>query len=376
MPITIGALKESAPGETRVSLVPEVVDKFVATGARVVLESGAGTRAQFPDALYKKGEWAGSSAEVLSQADVLLTVAPLSLEQIAQLKPGAVVVGFLQPHARQAEVKALRDRKITSFAVELIPRISRAQSMDGLSSQASLAGYKAVLIAANNLEKFMPMLTTAAGTIRPSQALIIGAGVAGLQAIATARRLGAVVEAYDVRSATREQVKSLGAKFVETGVSADGVGGYARELTAEEKAKQQEALDARIGAADAVIATASVPGRKAPVIISKAAVERMRAGSVIVDIAAEQGGNCELTRAGETVISANGVKVIGPVNLAGTLAYNASEMYARNLLNFLKPAIDKAGELKIDWTDEVFAGAVLTHDGAIKHEATRKAVEG
>ena len=375
MPITIGALKESAPGETRVSLVPEVVDKFTAAGARVVLESGAGARAQFPDALYKKGEWADSSA-VLSQADVLLTVAPLNLEQIGQLKPGAVVIGFLQAHARQAEVKALRDRKITSFAVELIPRISRAQSMDGLSSQASLAGYKAVLIAANNLEKFMPMLTTAAGTIRPSQALIIGAGVAGLQAIATARRLGAVVEAYDVRSATREQVKSLGAKFVETGVSADGAGGYARELTPEEKAKQQEALDARIAAADAVIATAAVPGRKAPVIISKSAVERMRPGSVIVDIAAEQGGNCEITKAGETVVSANGVKVIGPVNLAGTLAYNASEMYARNLFNFLKPAIDKGGELKIDWNDEVFAGAVLTHDGVIKHEATRKAVEG
>jgi len=188
--------------------------------------------------------------------------------------------------------------------------------------------------------------------------------------------LGAVVEAYDVRSATREQVKSLGAKFVETGVSADGAGGYARELTPEEKAKQQEALDLRIAAADAVISTASVPGRKAPVIISKAAVERMRAGSVIVDIAAEQGGNCELTQAGETVITANGVKVIGPVNLPGTLAYNASEMYARNLFNFLKPAIDKAGDLKIDWNDEVFAGAVLTHDGAIKHEASRKAIEG
>ena len=375
MPITIGALRESAPGETRVSLVPEVVDKFVATGARVLLEPGAGTRAQFPDALYKKGEWSGSSAAVLASADVLLTVAPLTVEQINQLKPGAVVVGYLQAHNKIAEVKALRDRKITSFAVEFIPRISRAQSMDALSSQASLAGYKAVLIAANNLEKFMPMLTTAAGTIRPSQVLIIGAGVAGLQAIATARRLGAVVEAYDVRSATREQVKSLGAKFVETGVSADGTGGYARELTAEEKAKQQEALDARIAASDAVVATAAVPGRKAPVIISKAAVERMRAGSVIVDIAAEQGGNCELTKAGETVIH-QGVKILGPVNLAGTLAYNASEMYARNLLNFLKPAIDKSGDLKIDWTDEVFAGAVLTHDGAIKHEATRKAVEG
>jgi NAD(P) transhydrogenase subunit alpha len=375
MPITIGALRESAPGETRVALSPEIVDKFVGAGARILLEAGAGVRAQFPDALYKKGEWVGSAGEILSQADVILTVAPLTLEQIGQLKPGAIVVGFQQAHARQAEVKALRDRKITSFAVELIPRISRAQSMDALSSQASLAGYKAVLIAANSLDKFMPMLTTAAGTIRPAQALIIGAGVAGLQAIATARRLGAVVEAYDVRSATREQVKSLGAKFVETGVSADGAGGYARELTAEEKAKQQEALDARIAAADAVVSTASVPGRKAPVIISKAAVERMRAGSVIVDIAAEQGGNCELTRAGETVLH-NGVKIIGPVNLPGSLAYNASEMYARNLFNFLKPAIDKAGDLKIDWADEVFAGAVLTHDGAIRHEATRKTIEG
>jgi H+-translocating NAD(P) transhydrogenase subunit alpha len=375
MAITIGALRESAPGETRVALVPEVVDKFVAAGARVLLEGGAGTRAQFPDSLYKKGEWASSSANVLSSADVLLTVAPLSVEQIGQLKPGAVVVGFMQAHARHAEVKALRDRKITSFAVELIPRISRAQSMDALSSQAALAGYKAVLIAANNLEKFMPMLTTAAGTIRPAQALVIGAGVAGLQAIATARRLGAVVEAYDVRSATKEQVKSLGAKFVDTGVSADGAGGYARELTAEEKAKQQEVLDSRIAAADAVISTASVPGRKAPVIISKAAVERMRAGSVIVDIAAEQGGNCELTKAGETIVH-NGVKIVGAVGLPASLGYNASEMYARNLLNFLKPAIDKAGDLKIDWADEVFAGAVLTHDGAIKHEATRKAVEG
>ena len=226
-----------------------------------------------------------------------------------------MVVGFLQPHARIDEVKALRDRKITSFAVELIPRISRAQSMDALSSQASLAGYKAVLIAANNLEKFMPMLTTAAGTIRPSQALIIGAGVAGLQAIATARRLGAVVEAYDVRSATREQVKSLGAKFVETGVSADGAGGYARELTPEEKAKQQEALDARIAAADAVITTASVPGRKAPVSSRRPPSSACAPGSVIVDIAAEQGGNCELTKAGETVVH-QGVKILGPVNVA------------------------------------------------------------
>ena len=374
MPVTIGALRENAPNETRVSLIPEVADKFAQAGARVLMEQGAGTRANFPDALYKKVEWAPSGGDVLATSDIVLTVQPLSVEQIQQLKAGAVVVGFMQPHARKAEVKALRDRRITSFSVELIPRISRAQSMDALSSQASIAGYKAVLIAAMHLPKFFPMLTTAAGTIRPSMVLVIGAGVAGLQAIATARRLGAVVEAYDVRSATREQVKSLGAKFVETGVSADGAGGYARELTAEEKARQQEALDARIAAADAVVSTASVPGRPAPKIISRAAVERMRPGSVVIDIAAEQGGNCELTRAGETV-NHNGVNIIGPVNLPASLAYNASEMYSRNLLNFLKPALDK-GELKIDWNDEVFAQSCLTHDGAVKHEPTAKSLEG
>lgn len=372
MPVIIGALREAAPNEARVSLVPEVADKFVASGARVVMEREAGARARFPDAAYKKVEWL-DAASILQQADILLSVQPLSLEQIGQLKPGAVVIGFMQPHARAAEIAALRDRRITSFAMELVPRISRAQSMDALSSQASIAGYKAVLIAANHLQKFLPMLTTAAGTIRPSQVLVIGAGVAGLQAIATAKRLGAVVEAYDVRSATREQVKSLGAKFVDTGVSAEGQGGYARELTAEEKAKQQEVLDARIAAADVVVTTASVPGRTAPKIISTAAVERMRAGAVIVDVAAEQGGNCELTRAGE-VIDHNGVSVIGAVNLPAQLAYNASEMYARNLLNFLKPAIDK-GELKIDWNDEVFAQSCLTHDGTVKHEATRAALE-
>jgi H+-translocating NAD(P) transhydrogenase subunit alpha len=373
MPVTLGALRESASGETRVSLVPEVAEKFAATGARVLLEQGAGTQAYFPDALYRKVEWAGSAADVLAAADVLLTVQPLSVDQIQKLKSGAVVVGFMQPHARKAEVKALRDRRITSFAVELIPRISRAQSMDALSSQAAIAGYKAVLIAASHLPKFFPMLTTAAGTIRPSQVLVIGAGVAGLQAIATARRLGAVVEAYDVRSATKEQVKSLGAKFVDTGVSAEGTGGYARELTAEEKAKQQEVLDSRIAASDAVVTTAAVPGRPAPKIISRSAVERMRPGSVLVDIAAEQGGNCELTRAGEVVVH-NGVNIVGPVNLPAQLAFNASEMYARNLLNFLKPALDK-GELKIDWSDEVFAQACLTHDGAVKHEPTLKTLD-
>ena len=374
MPVTIGALRESAPEEARVSLTPEIAEKLAKEGATVLLERGAGARARFPDSLYKSVTWADGAAAVLTRADVLLTVQPLTLEQIAQLRSGAVVIGFMQPYAHAAEVRALKERGLTSFAMELVPRISRAQSMDALSSQAAVAGYKAVLIAANQLQKFLPMLTTAAGTIRPSQVLVIGAGVAGLQAIATARRLGAVVEAYDVRSATREQVKSLGAKFVETGVSAEGAGGYARELTAAEKAQQQEALDARIAVADAVVATAAVPGRPAPKIISRAAVERMRPGSVVVDIAAEQGGNCELTRAGET-IEHQGVRIVGALNLPAALAYNASEMYARNLYNFLRPALAK-GELAIDWNDEVFAQSCLTRGGEIKHEPTLQALEG
>ena len=375
MAVTIGALVERASGETRVSLVPEVADKLAAAGARVLLERGAGVNAQFPDAGFGKAEWADSADSVLAQADILLTVQPPTLETIGKLKAGAVVIGFMQAHARPEEVKAMRERRITSFAMEFVPRISRAQSMDALSSQAAVAGYKAVLIAASTLDRFLPMLTTAAGTIRPAQVLIVGVGVAGLQAIATARRLGAIVEAYDVRSATKEQVKSLGAKFVDTGVSAEGTGGYARELTDEEKRKQQEVLDSRIAVADAVITTAAVPGRRAPRIVSRAAVERMKAGAVVVDLAAESGGNCELTRAGETVLH-NGVKIVGPVNLPAQLPYHASEMYARNLYNFLKPAIDKSGGLAIDWNDEVFAQSCLTHDGAIRHEATRKAVEG
>ncbi len=372
MSATIGALRESAPRETRVSLVPEVSDKLVKDGARVLIERAAGVRAGFPDAAYRNVAWSSSAAEVLQAADVVLTVQPLSVAQIEQLRSSTVVIGFMQPYARAAEVRALQTRGLTSFAMELVPRISRAQSMDALSSQAAIAGYKAVLIAAGALQKFLPMLTTAAGTIRPAQMLVIGAGVAGLQAIATARRLGAVVEAYDVRSATREQVRSLGAKFVDTGVSAEGAGGYARELTAEERARQQEVLDARIAAADAVISTAAVPGRPAPRIISRATIERMRPGSVVVDIAAEQGGNCELTRAGET-LEHQGVKIVGPVNLAADLAYNASEMYARNLYNFLRPALVK-GELVIDWNDEVFAQSCLTREGQIRHAPTAQAL--
>ncbi len=374
MPVTIGILKETAPGELRVAVVPEVAGKFRALGARVIMERGAGQGAQMPDALFKDVEILDSPAQVLAAADVLLKVQPPGAEEIEAMKEGGLVIGFFQAHQRVEEVRRLRERGLTSFAMELVPRISRAQSMDALSSQAAVAGYKAVLIAANTLDKFFPMLTTAAGTIRPAQVLIIGAGVAGLQAIATAKRLGAVVEAYDVRSATREQIKSLGAKFVETGVSAEGTGGYARELTEEEKRKQQEVLEQRIAAANVVVTTAAIPGRTAPRIISRAAVERMKPGAVIVDLAAESGGNCELTRAGETVVH-NGVKIVGPANLPSQLAAHASEMYARNLLNFLKPAIDN-GELKIDWEDEVFAQSCLTHAGEIKHEATRKLVAG
>jgi H+-translocating NAD(P) transhydrogenase subunit alpha len=373
MPVVVGVLAETAAKETRVALVPEIAAKLKGTGVRVLMERGAGAKAHFPDALYTDAEFS-DAATILSTADVLLKVQPPSLQEVAALKKGAVIIGFMQAYARPDLVLALKERGITSFAMELVPRISRAQSMDALSSQASVAGYKAALIAADTLEKFLPMLTTAAGTIRPASVLVIGAGVAGLQAIATAKRLGAVVEAYDVRSATRDQVKSLGARFIETGVSAEGAGGYARELTPEERAKQQEVLDARIAASDAVITTASVPGRAAPRIVLKGAVERMKAGSVIVDIAAEQGGNCELTKAGETVLH-NEVKIVGPVNLPASLPYHASEMYSRNLFNLLKPALPK-GELVIDWNDEVFAGAVLTHDGQIKHEATRAAVEG
>ncbi|MEI6457500.1 MAG: NAD(P) transhydrogenase subunit alpha [Pseudomonadota bacterium] len=372
--LILGVPRETQVGEARVALVPEVVNKFTTLGHRVVMERGAGLSAQFPDAAYANVEFVDSAAEVFARADVLLKVQPLTPEEAAMVREGTVHAGFMQPHNNLAAVKILRDRKVTSFAMELVPRISRAQSMDALSSQAAIAGYKAVLIAANTLDKFFPMLTTAAGTIRPAQVLVIGVGVAGLQAIATAKRLGAVVEAYDVRSATRDQVKSLGAKFVETGVTAEGVGGYARELTAEEKAQQQEVLDGRIAVADVVVTTAGVPGRTAPRIISTAAVERMKAGAVIVDILAENGGNCELTRAGETVVH-KGVKIVGPVNLPAQLAYHASEMYARNLYNLLNPAL-KGGALNIDWSDEVFAGTALAHAGEIKHEPTAKLLEG
>ena len=306
---------------------------------------------------------------------MLLTVQPPSLEQIAGLRAGSTVIGYLQPHLSPERTKALRERKITAFAMELLPRTTRAQAMDVLSSQASVAGYKAVLIAAEAAPKFFPMLTTAAGTIRPCKVLIVGAGVAGLQAIATARRLGAQVEGFDVRPEVKEQIESLGAKFLDLGVSASGSGGYARELTAEEREKQQQALAEHLKGIDVVVTTAAVPGRKAPRIISKAMVDGMKPGAVIVDIAAETGGNCEYSEAGKSVVTANGVTVIGTVNLPSTTPIHASEMYSKNLYNFIELSL-KDGAFTLDWTDELIAKSCLTHDGEIKHEPTKQLVDG
>ncbi len=373
MPLTVGVLKETMQGETRVALTPEISAKLQKLGVAIVMERGAGEASQLQDDEYA-GVRITDSADVLKSCGLLLTVQPVPATTAEKLADESVVAGLMYGHLNRDLVKSLQKKRHTGFAMELIPRISRAQSMDVLSSQAATAGYQAALIAARTLDKFFPMLTTAAGTIRPAQVLVIGAGVAGLQAIATAKRLGAAVKGYDVRSATREQIQSLGAKFVETGVSAEGEGGYARELTDEEKQQQQAALDKEIALADVVISTAAIPGRPAPKIISAAAVKAMKPGAVIVDIAAETGGNCELTKAGETVV-AHKVKIVGPVNLPASLGRHASEMFSRNLFNFISPAI-KDGELAIDWEDEVFASSVLTRDGEIRHEATRKALEG
>ena len=373
MPLIIGVLAETAEGERRFSVVPDVVKKYQGLGATVVLQKGAGVPAHFADDAFAEVTFADTAAEICAQADVVFCVQPPPAEIIDTMKSGSVLLGMLQPWASAERARQLAERQITSFALELLPRISRAQSMDALSSQASCAGYQCGLIAAARCTKFFPMLTTAAGTIRPARVLVIGAGVAGLQAIATCKRLGAMVEAYDVRAAAREQIESLGAKFVDTGVSADGAGGYARELSAEEKAAQAEKLAKAVAAADVVITTAAIPGKKAPVIITRDMVGRMKYGAIIVDMAAESGGNCELTQPGEHVI-ANDVNIHGPLNLPSRMPTHASELYAKNLYNFLSPWI-KDGQLEFDWTDEVLAGTVLCKDGATVH-ATVKQVLG
>jgi NAD(P) transhydrogenase subunit alpha len=364
---------ERSGDERRVALCPPVAAKLKTLGVELMLEPGAGDSAGFPDRLFPDARLI-AAADAVPLADAVFRVTPPGLANIPRMRAGSVLVSFLSPHKDPDRIKALRDARVTAFAMELVPRISRAQAMDALSSQAAAAGYKAALLAAEKLGRFFPMLTTAAGTIRPAKVLVVGAGVAGLQAIATARRLGAMVEGYDVRAAAREQVESLGAKFVDTGVSAEGTGGYARELTSDEKQKQQDALAKHVALADAVITTAAIPGRPAPKIVSRAMVEAMKPGALVLDLAAETGGNCELTQPGQDIWH-GAVLVSGPLNLPSLLAEHASDMYARNLLNFFTPLV-KDGAISIDWNDEVYAKSVVTHDGKIMHEPTRKAVEG
>ena len=360
----IGVARERATGERRVAVTPETCRKLVAAGATVRVERGAGQGAYIPDAQYTD-----AGAMLVDDADaardgaaIVACVQPPATTAIARLRPGTVLVGLLAPESDPARAAALRDGGVVAFPLERLPRTTRAQAMDVLSSQAGMAGYKAVLISAQLAPRFFPMLTTAAGTIRPSRVLIIGAGVAGLQAIATARRLGAQVEGFDVRPETREQIESLGGKFLDLGVSATGEGGYARELTAGERAEQQRRLGEHLRNVDVVVTTAAVPGRPAPKIVSAAMVGGMRAGSVIVDLAAEAGGNCELTRPGET-IEQGGVTIAGPLNLPSMGALHASEMYARNVFNFLSLMIARDGAFAIDWDDELLARTAVAHAG-------------
>ena len=372
MPLVIGVLAETASGERRLSVVPDVVKRYQGLGAQVVLQKGAGVPAHFRDADFAGVTVADSAVEVCAAADVVFCVQPPSEEALAALKAGSVLIGLLQPWGDAERAKLFQEKQITAFALELLPRISRAQSMDALSSQGAVAGYECALIAADHSPKFFPMLTYAAGTIRPAKVLVIGAGVAGLQAIATARRIGAMVEAYDVRPETREQIESLGAKFVDTGVSAAGTGGYARELTDEEKAQQAERLAKAVAQCDALITTAAIPGKKAPRIISADMIARMKPGAVVVDMAAETGGNVEGTVAGEKVWI-NDVLVIGPTNIPSRMPVHASEMVAKNLFNFISPFI-KDGALALDWEDEVMAGSCLAHAGELRHAGVKQAL--
>jgi len=359
--------REAATRERRVALVPETVSKFVKSGATVRVARGAGTAAAFPDDAY---EAAGATlvdgtAELLSDAGLVVTVGRPSDDVLSAVQRGAVLVGFFNPLGDPEFVQRLAAAGVTALAMEMIPRITRAQSMDALSSQSNIAGYKAVLLAASELPKFFPMLTTAAGTIPPAKVLVLGAGVAGLQAIATARRLGAVVSGYDVRAAVKEQVQSLGATFLEfdLGADAEGSGGYAKELTPEQQERQRAWMVEQIGKNDVVVTTALVPGRKAPVLVSEAAVAAMKPGSVIVDLAAEAGGNCALTVRDEIVTTPNGVRIVGTTNLPSTMPTDASRLYSRNVYALLSPWIAD-GALNVDMNDEIAKGACVAHDGA------------
>jgi NAD(P) transhydrogenase subunit alpha len=371
----IGVVKETADGERRVALVPEVVRKLSGQGQEVLVERGAGEGAMIPDSQYE--EAGAKLVDDAWDADVVVKVAPPSDGEAGRLKADTVLIAFLQPLTNGAGIKAIAGTGATSFALESVPRISRAQSMDALSSQANIGGYKAVLIAATEIGRFFPMLMTAAGTIRPATVLVLGAGVAGLQAIATARRLGAVVQGFDVRAAVKEQVESLGAHFLEFDLGGDleGEGGYAREQTPEQQQLQQELMAEAIGKVDIVITTAAVPGRRAPILVTEKAVQLMKPGSVIVDLAAETGGNCELTKPGETVIE-HDVKILGPLNLASTMAEHASQLYARNIEALFGLMVSEEGQLNLDFEDEIIKGACITRGGEIVNEAAAKAAAG
>jgi H+-translocating NAD(P) transhydrogenase subunit alpha len=372
----VGVAKETAPGERRVALVPEVLGKLQAAGLEILVETGAGSGAAIPDSAYTAAGAEVVPADALYQrSDVVLRVAKPSADEVGRLRSGQAVVGFLAPLIDPGLAKDLAARGVTAISLDAIPRtLSRAQSMDALSSQANVGGYKAVLIASNAYGRYFPLLTTAAGTAKPANVLILGIGVAGLQAIGTAKRLGSVVKAYDVRPETREQAESLGAQFVKlkTTIDATGAGGYARELTPEERAAQQAELNDVIGGMDVVITTAQVPGRKPPVLVTADAVAKMQSGSVIVDMAASTlGGNCELSKVGETVVTPNGVTIIAPDNLPATMPAGASAFYARNISALLLGMV-KDGALNLDFEDEVTNATVITKDGAVVSDAVNQ----
>jgi proton-translocating NAD(P)+ transhydrogenase subunit alpha len=375
----VGVAKETAPGERRVALVPEALGKLTAAGLEILVEAGAGAGALIPDQAYAEaGARIVSSVELYAQSDAILRVQKPSESEIRVMRSGQAVIGFLSPLIDPKSAEALAKQGVTAISLDAIPRtLSRAQSMDALSSQANVGGYKAVLIAANAFGRYFPLLTTAAGTAKPANVLILGIGVAGLQAIGTAKRLGAVVKAYDVRSETKEQAQSLGAQFLvlKTAVDASGEGGYARQLTAEEQAAQQAELNGHIATMDVIITTAQVPGRRPPLLVTADAVRGMKPGSVIVDMAASAlGGNVELSKAGQTIVTDNGVTIIAPDNLPATMPVGSSAFYARNISALLLGMV-KEGALNLDFEDEVTKATVITHGGAVVQEATKKLLE-
>ena len=371
MPMIVSVPKEAVPGEQRVALVPELVPKLTKAGLDVVVQFGAGASAGFFDPEYE-GKGAHLETEVFDKANVLLKVQPPTIDEIGRMNEGSILISFLQPYTNVIAINALAARKITAFSMELMPRITRAQAMDALSAMSTISGYKAVLIAASRLPKFFPLLMTAAGTITPARVFVIGAGVAGLQAIGTAKRLGAIVEAYDTRPAVKEQVQSLGAKFAELGLAskdAEDRSGYAKAQSEEFYQKQQEMMSKYVATADVVIPTALVPGQRAPILITEEMVRGMRPGSVIVDLAAEQGGNCALTEPGQEIVR-HGVIIIGPMNLPSTVPFQGSEMYARTVTSYLLHLL-KDGTPHLDLNDELTRGPLVTYQGEILHEVVK-----